>query len=60
VPWEAVVTRTERKLDKTSNKLSLAKLIVKRIKVHVKSLCHNEKKTLPVVEKKIYILPHVV
>jgi hypothetical protein len=65
VPLAAVVIRTEktgkeRKLDKTHNKLSLAKFIVKRMKVYKKSLCHNEEKTFPVVEKKIYILPHMV
>jgi len=30
------------------------------MKAYKKSLCHNEKKTFPVVEKKIYILPHMV
>jgi hypothetical protein len=30
------------------------------MKVYKKSLSHNEKKTFPVVEKKIYILPHMV
>jgi len=34
--------------------------MVKRMKVYKKSLCHNEKEIFPVVEKKIYILPHMV
>lgn len=53
-------TGGERKQDETHNKLTLAKFIVKRMKVYKKSLSHNEKKTFPVVEKKIYILPHMV
>lgn len=49
----------ETNLDETSNKFSLAKFIVRRMKVHKKSPCYNEKKTLPVLEKKIYILSHI-
>jgi hypothetical protein len=50
----------EGKLAKSSKKLSSAKFAVKRKNVRKKSLCRNKMKTLPVVEKNIYILPHTL